>query len=440
MDNTIINVEDVVITTAAVGIGLFLLLKLLRRARPELGLMWPLSVGLALRLLVIAGLSVTGLGSTIRGGDEVTFMTWAHQVAVLPWTSGAWLPTAHHSFLHVLIFAAQLKLLGSPEGAMRITQVGIALAGVLLLATAVYDISGARAARLTAWLLCLEPASLLFNELLHKEPSMELATGLVVFGGVKVWQRLDPKGMAIMALGGFIALETRRYIGWFLFACAVMIVLHAALRRLSNVRAIPVVYGVALIIVLATPAMLAATSHQSLEANIQQSQNANATSTVGNGSANGNNLALESVDFSSRSAIVTHLPIRIRDVLLRPYPWQVGDFSQSIGVIGSLVAMTCFFMLIRYGLESRGQIWSRAGPVLYPFLFLTIGYAIAVGNAGTGFRYRTHLVTLALAAMVILRETALATRTQEKADDGVARRISGPGLRGRLRSRGIATA
>jgi hypothetical protein len=440
VDVSIINFEDVLITAGAVGGILFLLLRLLRRSRPELAIGRPMSVGYVLRLVVILGLSVTGLGSTIRGGDEVTFITQAHHVASLPWSSGQWLPTAHSSYLHILMFAAQIKLLGSPEGALRITQVGIALTGVLLIATAVYDISGPRAARLTAWLLCLEPASLLFNELLHKEPNMELATGLVVFGGVKVWQRLSPKGMVIMALGGLIALGTRHYIGWFLFACALMIILHAALRRAASVRSIPLIYGVAGVIVLATPAVLAATSHQSLVQNLQVPQNANATNTAGNGQANGNNLALEKVDLSSRSAIATHLPLRIRDVLLRPYPWQVGDFSQQVGVVGSLIALACFFLMIRYGWQCRGRIFERAGPLLWPFLFLMIGYALAVGNAGTGFRYRTHLVTLAFGTMVILRETALAKRRQESGEDMGAADRSLPALTGRPPGHGIAVA
>jgi hypothetical protein len=440
VDATIINVEDVVITTAFVGGVLFLLLRLLSRSRPELALGKPMAVGFVLRLLVIAGLTVTGLGTTIRGGDEITFMTQAQHLAALPWSSGQWLPWAHASYLHVLLFGAQIKLLGSPEGALRITQVGIALTGVLLIATAVYDLSTPRAARLTAWLLCLEPASLLFNELLHKEPNMELATGLVVFGGVKVWQRLDPRGMLIMLLGVGIALGTRKYIGWFLFACALMIILHAALRRASSLRSVPVIYGVAIVIFLATPAVLAATSHQSLVQNLQPAQSANATNTAGNGQANGNNLALEAVDFSTRSAIITNLPLRIRDVLLRPYPWQVGDFSQSVGVIGSLVALSCFFLLIRYAWLCRGRVFERAGPLLYPFLFLMVGYALAVGNAGTGFRYRTHLVTLAFGAMVVLRETVLARRKIESVEDSGASERSMAVLPGRRPSRGIATA
>jgi hypothetical protein len=160
-----------------------------------------LAVGYVLRLIVIPTISLTGLGRSLRGGDEGLFLTEAHQLAGLPLTSGQWLPTAHASYLHVIVFAAQIKLLGSPQGALRITQVGIALTGVLLIVASVYDLAGPRAARFAAWLLSLEVASLFFNELLHKDPLMELASGLVVFGGVKVWHRVRPGGIALMSAG-----------------------------------------------------------------------------------------------------------------------------------------------------------------------------------------------------------------------------------------------
>ena len=359
---------------------------------------------------MIAGISLTGVGSTLRGGDEIGFLASAHQIAHLSWTSGQWLPTAHASFLHVLVFAAQIKLLGSPEGALRITQVGISLAGILLIAASVYDMAGPRAARLAAWLMCLEVASLFFNELLHKDPLMELASGLVVFGGTRVWTKLDVRGIAMMLLGVLIALGTRQYVGWFLMAGALLLTLHASLRQLSgDLRTLPLILGLTAGIFVAIPAVVQATSDHSLQTKLQPSQTANAAATAGDGGPNGNNLALEQVNFSTRGAIITSLPRRVFDVLVRPYPWQVGDVNQTLGVIGSLIALTCFCLLIRYAVMLRGQVFARAGPLLYPFFFLLIAYALSVGNAGTGFRYRTHLVTLALAAMVVLREAVLET-------------------------------
>lgn len=412
---TVAAVECVIITAVAVAFGLGLLLRILGRRRPELSIGRPLAVGYLLRLLVIGVVSLSPIGSTIRGGDEIGFMASAHRLAALSWTSAQWLPTNHSSFLHVLVFAAQIKLLGSPAGALRIAQVGIALAGVLLIAVSVHDIAGPRAARLTAWLLSLEVASLFFNELLQKDPLMELASGLVVFGATQVWAKIQLRGVAIMLIGGLIALATRQYVGWFLIAASVLVTLHASVRQLSgSLRSVAVIGGVIVIMLVALPVIVQATSPQSLQANLQSSQTANAVTTRGNGAANGNNLALEQVDFSTRGAILTNLPGRIVDVLLRPYPWQVGDVNQMLGVVGSLIALACFYLLIRYALLSRGRLFQRAGPLLYPFLFLLVAYALSVGNAGTGFRYRTHLVTLAVAAMLVLRHGVLETKESPK--------------------------
>jgi hypothetical protein len=68
-------------------------------------------------------------------------------------------------------------------------------------------------------------------------------------------------------------------------------------------------------------------------------------------------------------------------------------------------------LFMRYAWASRGAVFGRAGPVLYPLFFLLVAYSLSVGNAGTGFRYRTHLVTLAVAAMAILREHARGIRS-----------------------------
>ena len=156
--------------------------------------------------------------------------------------------------MQTVTFALQLKLGFLTQGAMRITQVGIALLGVLLILVSVYDLANGRAARLAAWLMAFEPASIFFNSALHKEPLMELATGLVVFGGTRIWLRLDVRGILLCALGGLIAVETRSYAGWFLVAAAVLILLHAAIRSLDRpMRAMPVIYAVIIIGVRGRP-------------------------------------------------------------------------------------------------------------------------------------------------------------------------------------------
>jgi hypothetical protein len=412
-DTTVNAVEGIVLVVLVVSFGLMFLISRLRRARPGFAVLVPVSVAFALRLIAIAGVASTGLSSTLRGGDENTFLSYARYLATGPWGS-SFLPHGHYR-LHVVLFAAQIKLFDFSQGAMRITQVGIALVGVTLILAAVYDLAGGRAARLAAWILALEPASIFFNSALHKEPNMELAAGLVVFGGTMIWKRLDLRGILVCALGGLVAVETRPYAGWFLVAAGVLMLLHASLRGLNRpIRAMPLIYAVVIAGFIATPVLLQASSKKNLQT-LQQSQTANAQH-IGTGTSgpNSDNLALEQVDFSTRGAILKNLPKRMRDVILKPFPWQLGNNSQRFGAIGTLFAYAVLLLLIRYAWLSRGQILPRAAPLLYPLLFLLIAYSLSAGNAGTGFRYRTHLVTLAVAAMAILRQRALEVRAERR--------------------------
>jgi hypothetical protein len=408
------HVEGVILVTLLVVSVMAWLIRRLGRGRPEFRIAWPIAIALGIRLLAMAAINATGLESTLRGGDETTFLDRAQFLARQPLGFGD-LPHGIYQ-LHVVLFALELKLGFLSHGAMRIVQIWIALTGVILILAVVYDFGGPRATRLAAWIFAFEPASIFFDSALHKEPNMELAAGLMVFGGAMIWRKLDVRGILICALGGLIAVETRKYAGWFMVSADVLLLLHAALRNMNRpLRAMPVIYAVIVIGVLATPVLLQASSTKSLKA-LQQSQNANAQGIgEGNGGANSHNLALEQVNFSTRSAIITHLPQRISELVLQPYPWQLGDTSQRFGALGTLVAYAILVLLIRYAWLTRGQVFARTGPLVYPLFFLLVAYSLSVGNAGTGFRYRTHLITLAVAAMAILRERVLNARSADVA-------------------------
>jgi hypothetical protein len=388
------------------GYVIWLVLRLLGRKRPAMALLGPTGVGYAIRLLAMAAVTATGIGQGLRGGDEIEFVSVAHQIASASLGSPAWLPFGKHG-LYEIVFALQLRFGEFTVTAMRVTDIGIDMLGVALIAVAVYDLAGARAARLTGWLLAFEPSSLFFSQVLHKEPFMMLATGLVVFGGTKTWNRLNLGGIMIMGAGGAVAVATRPYAGWFLIAAAVFLTMHAALRNLEQTgKSIPMLLAVVGVIVVAVPVVLHKTTTQSLKA-LQGSQTANAQAA---GTA-GNNLALEQVNFSTRTAIITNLPRRIGDLLLRPWPWQIGDASQRLGVIGTLVAYAAMALLVLYGWRWRRHAFGLAAPLIYPLFFLLIAYSLSVGNAGTGFRYRSQLVVLMLATVVVLRERWLARAT-----------------------------
>jgi hypothetical protein len=392
------------------GFALLLVIRLLRRERAELRVGWPLAVGYGIRALAIPAVSLTGIGSSLRGGDEVQFISDAHTIAAHGLPSSIWNPFGTYH-LYRVVFAAELKFGHLTVSTMRLTEVGLAMIGTALIVGSVYDLAGSRSARASAWLLAIEPASVFFSQLLHKEPFMMLASGLVVFGGTRIWRRLDGVGVILMGGGCAVAIATRPYAGWFLIGAAVILAIHASLRKIEQRgRAVSMLVGAVVAIALGVPFVLAQTTPQSLQ-RLQGSQTANSQA-VG---TPGNNLALEEVNFSSRSAIVTNLPRRVSDLVLRPWPWQVSDPSQRLGVVGTLIAYVALYMLVLYLLRWRRRAFELGAPLLYPLFFLTIAYALSVGNAGTGFRYRSQLVVLVIAAVIVLREHFVRHRQHARA-------------------------
>ena len=383
------------------------------RGRPGFHLERVLLFAFAIRVVSAAALGLTSFGPSIRGGDEAGFVQAARLVAATPLFSGTWAhaltghlvfsgaggPTTESGTFHIFLMALQLRLFGATTFAMRITMATISVIGLGLIAIAVCQLAGPRAARFTAWFLALEPANIFFSTTLHKEPPLYLAEGLVVLGGALIWRRPRVGALLLMVLGCLIATATRPYVGWFLAAGATAVLLHASARGAStrvlwSIGLAALVVGV---VAISTPAIVNATSNQSL-AGLQNSQNANAT--------DNSNLKLAPVNFSSRGAIVVNLPSRAFDLMFRPFPWQVGDASQQLGVIETLIVLGALFVLVRAIVTRSRLSFSTTWPLVYPALMLLIAYSLAVGNAGTGFRYRTHIIALLVGMAAILRTSA----------------------------------
>ncbi|MGH2951064.1 MAG: hypothetical protein ACRDKX_03370 [Solirubrobacterales bacterium] len=388
-DQRIYDVLAGTVTVLLFAYGLVLLVRFLARSRPGLAIGVPIALAFAFRIVAAAGVSLTSIGSELRGGDEILFTDNARGIADTTFGSGEWI-SALTGTLHEFVIAVQVWAFDPPEFALRIGEIGITVVGLVLLATAVYELAGARAAVIAAWLLAVEPSGLFFSSLLHKEATMFLAEGLVAFGGARMWKRGDFVSLAVITAGCLVGVATRPYAGWFLIAAGAAITLHAGMRttRRNEVGALGLIAVVVMVAAIFAPTVWEASSDESLEENVQISQDANA--------ADDANLALEEVDFSTREAIITNLPVRIFDVSFRPYVWELGNASQRIGAIGGMFALVVIAFLVNALYRRRGEIFARAGPLIYLGIFLLIAYSLSTGNAGTGFRYRTHLLAVAL--------------------------------------------
>lgn len=395
-ERQIYDLECVLIALLAGAFLIRFVLGRLRRRQPDLAIGKALAVAFGLRILVALGVSGTTYAQQLRGGDELTFLTHARSLAEWDLLSTGTLDGLT-SELHSEFFSLNFRVFERvPDMMLRAEVIAISVVGLALLAAAVHQLAGRRAALITAWVLALEPANLFFSGILHKEPFMLLAEGLVAYGGAVLWKRGDFRALVPMIFGCLIATATRPYVGWFLAAAAAAIALHAGLRLRSSASLGLAVVVVALAVVF-VPTVWNASSDESLK-QLQASQDANAADTSAN-------LSLERVDYSTREKIIVNLPTRVADIVTRPYPWQVANASQQLGLLGTIAMLMGVLALVATLLKDSGRIMSRAGPMVYPALFLLVAYSLSAGNAGTAFRYRTHLVAFLLALVCSLRET-----------------------------------
>jgi len=391
------------------------IVKRLMRTREGFAIAKPITIAFGVRILAAIGLGQLAIARDLRGGDELTFLARAETASGLPFSDSFSIDQLT-SELHTFLFQLHYRIfdIAPPEMMLRVEMVFFATVGVALFAAAVYELAGPKPALIAAWILTLEPANIFFSSLLHKEPLMYLAEGLVAFGGAVLWKRGHILALLPMILGCLIATATRPYVGWFLTAAACAVVLHASLTRQRGLRSLALTCLCVIGIVAFIPVVWDKSSDESLT-ELQQSQDANAADITAN-------LSLERVDYSTRENLILNLPKRIKDVILRPYVWQTQNTSQQLGAIGTLVVLACLALLAMAIARNRKQIMEVAGPLVYPAAFMLVAYAISAGNAGTAYRYRTHLVGLAVCLVIVL----LAHRRQEQ--EGLSRVPRRPGL------------
>ena len=376
--------------------ALILLVKVLRRSRPELAIGIPVAVALGVRILAARGVGQLSFAQDLRGGDEATFMFKAKDLVEQPLGGAASLDKLT-SQLHTFIVSLDYRIFGvdAPKDMLRFQMVIFAVIGLALLSAAVYELAGPKAALIAAWVLAFEPTNVFFSGLIHKESLMFMAEGLVAFGGATLWKRGNLSALVPMILGCLVAVATRPYAGWFLAAAAAAVVLHASLTRHRGLRSLALTAAVVLGIAAFIPVVWDASSDKNLE-RLQASQDANASDTQ-------SNLSLERVDYSTRENLILNMPQRVFDVVFRPFLWQTRNISQQLGGLGTLVVLACLALLAQALARNRRAIMQKAGPLVYPALFMLAAYSLSAGNAGTAFRYRTHIVGLAICLLIVLR-------------------------------------
>ena len=408
-DHLLYQIEGFLLVLCLTTYGLWLLIRSLRRTRPDLQIGRAITAAVAIRLLIAVAISLLPNSRALRGPDELVFLAAAEDIRA---SSLVGLLSGHGiTPLHQWVFALQQRLFEASDLTLRLTQIALAVAGLALLAAVVHDLAGPAAGRIAAWCLAFEPTGVFYSGYLHKEPLITFSVGVIAYGFLLMWRHRSLKALLVICVGCAVATLTRPYVGWLLTGAAVAIILHAAIRTQHGRRAtLLAATAICFMVVAGTVALREAPGQ--LE-RLQASQQANLT-----GSAN---LKYESADYSTPFAIARNLPARVSAFLLRPYPWQLQNTNQQLGSIGGLVVLMVLVVVAAALLRSRGDIMTRGAPLIYVAGALILAYSVTAANAGTAFRLRENVT-----AVLICIGSALWARRVEPARPVAAARAPEP--------------
>jgi len=385
-DTLLYHAEAAVIVGAIAVLALHRLMLALDGRGHTASLRAPVAAGLGVRLAAIAvGAAVPAIGHKLATTDEAAYVASTRALAALPITSGKWLAVAVH-WTEIMPWALTYKLLGACGTLpLRLEQIALNLAAVIVVAAAAGRIGGRRAALYTAWIAALEPSSAFFGGLLAKESLCLLGEALLVGALVDAW--IADAGWRKPVLAAVVGLAlifgTRSYLAFFAGVGALLTLVALVLcERVGLARGIATVSGAALLAALAgifaAPHVVPGTL-----ANLQYQLDYRYP---------GADLPLPPAAVTNAGGLLSTAFSRSVDLLVRPFPWQTADAAQKAAVAGTIVwyalLLAALWLIVRRGLDGR------LVPALALLACETVGFGLTLVDSGEGFRHRVNLVLL----------------------------------------------
>jgi hypothetical protein len=367
----------------------------------------PVAAGLLVRLLaVVVAAAVPAIGHKLTSTDEATFLATTKTLAALPLSSSKWLSMGLH-WTEVIPWALTYKIFGNCGTLpLRLEQIGLSLVAVVLISATAGKLGGRRAAIITAWIAALEPSSAYFGGLLHQESLCMVGEALVLGALVDGWMRDSSRWRPVLCglIGLGLIFGTRSYLAFFAaVACGLVLAAALLVRRAGTLRALIVLSALAVVVVVAG-SYAAPHVVPGAVARLQNQLNLPYP---------GANLPLPHATVTSGGGLLKTVVLHSVDLILRPYPWQLGSAAQKAAVAGTLIwyllILVTLWLTLRQGLDER----------LLPALILiaceTVGFSLTLVDAGEGFRHRVNLLLILAVPLGVMLDrwwTARGARTQ----------------------------
>ncbi|HXU73738.1 MAG TPA: glycosyltransferase family 39 protein [Polyangia bacterium] len=241
-------------------------------------------------------------------------------------------------------------------------------------------------ARRAALLTALIPSMILWNAIALKESLMSLLILLALVSCVALKRRFSFWPIVGITVSVVAIQPLRYYMVYFLgFAIVVSLFLERGVRMVSGLyKQLVVVAAMAALLAIvgisgrfdegATTLSLANVSHFRHGMAVTASSGFDAD-----------------VDISTPAGALAFLPIGMANLLLGPFPWQMGSLRALLAAPETIYWWILFPSLIRGFIWSLRNRFSETSPLLLFAVTLTIAYSLMHGNIGSGFRQRGQI-------------------------------------------------
>jgi len=343
----------------------------------------------ALHLAISLGISASDTTVTFFGGDANNYHRDAIALA-RHWTEGTPRPEFQVGKEGFYIALARLYQLIGPYRVGGLVLISLCSALIVpLVSDTTRRLFGRRAARAVLPMLVLLPGFLVWTSQLLREAPIVAGLAIAANLAVRLSEQVNPVRLALLGLTLAVLFTLRANVAY-VFIAGLLVGLALGGRRLA----------LGLVTATATVGLLAAivlgggvgeAGYQySATADLKQvdfvrSSLATAESGVG-----------RDADVSTAAGSVAYLAIGVPQLLFGPFPWQVRNVRQALGLLDAMIVWCLVPSFIRGLRQARRRLGRRLALLVAPALGITVVLALLIGNSGTLIRERIQVTVLLL--------------------------------------------
>ena len=335
-------------------------------------------------------IGVSNLTVAFFGPDAIGYHSEAVKLA-RHWSEGTPRPTLPFGKEGFYIALGRLYELVGPYrvAGLALTSLCSALL-VPLVADSTRRLFGTRAARAVLPLTVLLPGILVWTSQLLREAPILVALALGGNIAIRLSERVSPGRFASLGLTAGVLFTLRANIAY-VFAAGLFVGLVLSGRHLmAGIATAVVTLGLVALIVVGGG--LGERGYD-YAATADLAQVSKLRTDLANTAASGID---HDVDVSTTSGSLAYLPRGVPQFLLGPFPWQIRNLKQLLGLVDAIILWSLVPAFVRGLRRGAGYAGRRIALLIAPATGITIVLSLLIGNIGTIVRERLQVLVFLL--------------------------------------------